>query len=616
MLTADQSPQNTSPNQLKKYQPFSTIKFKNYSPIFKWGIVFLIIICFIIFGALLAKIIYGYHKFLGICINNLEPFSIFLGLLSIVLSVIIFIYVKYDTDEKQEESMNRQHQFELQIRRIDVSVEKVLTSHTSLVEVHGLTKKLEIIEEIYDMTENNDNNTLYIMTHSVTYGNILGHQVKSLWEDHDILRNGVNTIGEFYSHVMKPILTKINQLSDKLIGLSKKSIKVMVLQEEKYDSMIHKVAENHEIKLFEKYTEENFNYEKYKNYYFVNVNELDSEHTSKEVARKQFERKLSEFNRIKYKEIEKRFNSDGVNKKRVNRLPFQFIASIPRDISLGNKMKCLVIFTNMYSGSTIDTVTCFSSENEKLIYNLKDIYESIERVHDESKNKTDTFQKIFGFKETKDICFVMHETIMKDIKETAFQDSIVRFRDDVIAETKFKQLFNKKYKDCQFNEEFISDQNYASLIGNHSCIINIGLFKNKFTEAFCNDRSINTQHFEIKIEQLVKQIRVHKGVPGDWKRDWKTFTGNYHPEDSMTYDVGIFAKVLYKGKNVIICGGCESYGTRMMGEYILDNWKEMLENSEDKSINANYLHEQFISVYRIPHEDSGEKTSLIHHYSR
>jgi hypothetical protein len=605
--------ENLKSTVLNKYRPFSTIKIENYSPAFKIGIIALGVITILILCAFGIRVIQettgnlkNYTNFCGISLQTLEPFSILLGLLSIILSVIIFIYVKNETDDRQNE-------FDQQIKRIDDSVEKVLTSHTSLVEVHGLTKKLEIIEEIYNMTEKS-NNMLYVMTHSVTYGNILAHQVKSLWEDKDISKIGITTVGQFYLHVMKPILIKINNLSEKLIGLPKNAIKVMVIQEEKYESMVRKVAENHDIKLFEKYSDEIFNYEQYKNHYFVNVDDVEND--SKEFKRKVFEKKLSEFNRRKYKEIEKAFVNNYVNKKRVNRLPFQFIASIPKNNSLGGKMKCLVIFTNMYSGSTIDTVTCFSSENEKLIFNLQDIYDSIERVHDESKKNTDTFQRIFGFKETKEICFVMHETIMKDVEETAFQDSIVRFRDDVIAETKFKQLFNKKYKDCQINEEFISDEKYSSLIEKYNCIVNIGLFKNKLTEEFCSDKSISTQHFDIKTESNKKTIKVHKGIPGDLRKDWTSFVSNFHPEKTDSHDVGIFAKVLYKNKNVIICGGCESYGTRKMGEYILDNWKEMLENHEDKFIKANYLHEQFISVYKIPHEDSKAKISLIHHYSR
>ena len=120
---------------------------------------------------------------------------------------------------------------------------------------------------------------------------------------------------------------------------------------------------------------------------------------------------------------------------------------------------------------------------------------------------------------------------------------------------------------------------------------------------------------------------ICNGIENNSSENFESFTSNYNPRDSDSYDIAVFAKIVLKIKGiertVIICGGCESYGTRKIGEYILNNWKnKMSENKEDKELsrgsnqNTVYSNPQFISVYKIPHEESGEKISLIHHYSR
>jgi hypothetical protein len=613
----------------------SGIKEVKKSRLFKSGLIALLLLLLPVLLAFILKILqyWGIDKvnavesIIHICVDNVEPFSILLGLIGIVLSLIIFIYVKKETDDRQKETDDRQREFNEQIKRIDIAVGEVLKSYTSLTQINGFDKRMEIIEEIYKMSEE-PSNDLYIMTHSVTYGNLIAHKVETICEDsYTIDKEGVESLRDFYDKIQKKELRRIDNLVDSIEKRGRRrspnKVKMMVLEKEKYITMISKVASSQVINLFGKFENTPFSYDAMKNNYLRRVtNNDDISRNAQEV----FIRELSNYNEESYQRINSNNISKVIDIKRVTRLPFQFIASVP--IGAVGKRKCLVVFTNMFSGSSVETVTCFSSENEQLIKNLIGIYESYITAYEDAEKEDKLFRSVFNLKDSKEIAFVMHETIISGSPESNL-DSLVRFRDDVIAETKIKQFFYKRDKDYPINDDFLSDKDFETneafkkSMDKYNTVINIGLFQNKLTNLTIGEAHKNKRFFRIfKNENSnSKCIAVQSDEEGKiMENQWKQFISNYDDNDKSSYDIGIFAKVHFNGKTVIICGGCESYGTRKMGEYILNNWELMVQDKEIKirELKAVYGNPQFVSVYKIPHEDCQEefKIQLLHHYSK
>jgi hypothetical protein len=311
--------------------------------------------------------------------------------------------------------------------------------------------------------------------------------------------------------------------------------------------------------------------------------------------------------------VYKRFKDSRVKVTRVNYLPFQFIARIPKeavskDEEITFDAKCVLMFSNLYNISDEETTACFSSVNDKLIKNLKDVFDNLVQRRKEIEIREDQHKRIFGIRALQETVFVMHEAETKNLAEAKYLIR-VRFRDDVIAETKIKLLFRNKFKDHQhlLRDDFLADNVGLLEDASASTIITIGLFENAITEKLVGKNRSRTgkgdELFYIEQDGTTGAKRVCvKCQDTPTVNHPETFESEYDPQ-AESFDYAIFAKILYKNKTIIICGGCESYGTSRIGEYIYENIDKIINDGEakrDSTLKTHYTNPEFVSIYKIP----------------
>ncbi len=325
-------------------------------------------------------------------IDGVEPVSIFIGLIGIVLSWIIFIYVKQESDINQQQSnekienlnssVGKMNNFVISIDNSTKTLEQLLQQYSSLVPIQGLKDRLEKIEEIYLHAVKNKNNNLWVMTMPLNYGNLLAHEIASLY--YYETTEPINTYMDLKGKPMKSIRDKIEAIRDLLInnvGSLAERTQILSLPKEQYSTMIGKILDkNRRVKGKYKYSEEQFDFNKVGNDYYYFFKNEDEETKDEDINDARGKVSLINYlegrNEGDYRDFLSRLGSKSVRFK--DSIPFQFIASIPTGKEGPTKYegKCLILFSNLYNGSDNDTTTCFYSTNEKLIKNLENIFKN------------------------------------------------------------------------------------------------------------------------------------------------------------------------------------------------------------------------------------------------
>jgi hypothetical protein len=464
------------------------------------------------------------------------------------------------------------------------------------------------------------------MTLAVNYGNILSHQTESLFEG----GNSSETYSQFFLETMKPRLDAVKELQRVLAKQARKAkangrqIKLLTLNEERYGTMINNLLEKKEgfeieVLPIDENIEDNFDINYHIKSYLYKASTVEERKLPIKKAREKLIEYLKQSNKGNLKHLEE----SGVNVNRVTNIPFQFIASIPKEqqnTQSDYNGKCLVIFTNLYGSSNIESTTCFYSTNDRLIKDFYEIFNDKIAQNSSNKKKQDNFTSVFGTTDLEKTCFVMHESELKYLPEAEEKTITVRFRDDVIAETKIKELFKSLYRDKfiennpKFEDEFLSDRIHFDILKdpNRQTIITIGLFENKLTEKVIK----NSDSF-LKLEKIpAKELLAKDKESGKWiafKSELSIDTEGI----AKGHDYGIFAKLKYEDKTVIICGGYESFGTRRIGDHIAKNWDKIFEEQEKLTPGLKkeeIANKEFVCIYKFD-TDTAQTVTLVHYYS-
>lgn len=143
--------------------------------------------------------------------------------------------------------------------------------------------------------------------------------------------------------------------------------------------------------------------------------------------------------------------------------------------------------------------------------------------------------------------------------------------------------------------EIINDDDALEILHNkekmkkYNTFLSLGLYSNKFSD-FLNSENIQTRYFNFEAKDVQnpgdRKLEFLEPIGAD-KENWISLT----PNNQHCCDLSLISKINYeineKQKlNVLIMGGLNATGTKLLGEYIYHQWENLL--SREAGRNKNY----------------------------